>query len=130
MKDSLLTVAKLAANTGMMKADHINIGVAILFIIAIGLILYVFFTNTKKILGLASGSLKDPVTGNWSPKVMTSFGVSLMIILTHIVWLKASFINNDFSKLEFMTVADYGYLTAVFSLRTIEKVQANKDNNA
>lgn len=118
----------LQAVQGMMKADHINIGVAILFVIAIILILYVFFTNTKKVLSLVSGSLKDPVTGNWSPKIMSSFAVSLMIVLTHIVWLKASFLNNDFSKLEFMTITDYGYLTAVFSLRTYEKVQASKNN--
>ena len=119
-------------NNAMLKIDHLNVGLIILAAIAFIAIAIIFIRNSKKILSLVSGSLKDPVTGRWSPKIVTAFAISAMIVLSHIVWLKSAFINSDFSQLQPLLIIDYSYLTVAYGLRTMEKIQeakANKDNN-
>lgn len=117
-------------NDAMVKIDHLNIGIIILAVIAFIGITVIFLANSKKILSKVSGSLKDPVSGNWSGKIISAFMVSALIFIAHIFWLKSSFITNDFSKLENVLIIDYTYLTAVYGLRTVEKWQdAKKEEN-
>lgn len=113
---------------GVITLNHLNIGLIILACIAFFAIGIVFVFNSKKLYTLVSGSLKDPVTNRWSPKILTAFAISAMIVLSHIVWLKAAFIKNDFSQLQPILIIDYAYLTVAYGLRTMEKMQDKKNN--
>lgn len=115
-----------AIKQGVVTIDHINLGLLILGGVAFLAIAILFIKHSKAFLINVSDSLKDPITGKWSPKICVSFMVSLCIFLAHLVWLKSSFIANDFSKLENILLIDYGYLSIAFGLRTVEKMQANK----
>ena len=118
------------ATDAIVKLDHLNIGVIILALIAFAGILLVFLFNLKKVLTNVSGSLKDPITGRWSGKLLSAFAINGMIVLCHIVWLKYAFMKDDFSLLIPIMGLDYAYLTAVYGLRTLEKMQDNKLNKA
>ena len=54
--------------------------------------------------------------------------VAALIFIAHIVWLKSAFIKDDFSQLQPILIIDYSYLTAVYGLRTLEKMQDAKIN--
>lgn len=115
-----------SVETSMVTMDHMNIGILILAAVAFLIITIIFLLNIKKLLSNISGSLKDPVTGKWSPKICTGFITSITIFIIHLVWIKAAFIKNDFSQLQPILIIDYAYLGSVFALRTVEKMQANK----
>lgn len=102
----------------------------ILLIACAGLFLLIggtiFIFNYKKILSNISNSLKDPQSGNWSPKVVTACAVAGVIIIAQLVWVKYAFLHENFDQLQNLLLIDYGYLSVAFGLRTIEKMQATK----
>ncbi len=110
----------------ILTLDHLNIGMVVLALIAFTAIAILFIMHSKALLSHVSGSLKDPNTGNWSPKILSAFAATLLIVLMHGVWLKSSFITGDFSQLQNILLIDYGYLTVAYGLRTVEKMQAKK----
>ena len=110
----------------LVTIDHLNLGLLILGVIAFLAIAILFVKHSKALLINVSGSLKDSNTGKWSPKILTAFAISAMIVLMHIVWLKSAFIKNDFSQLQNILLIDYGYLSVAYGLRTVEKMQAKK----
>ncbi len=102
----------------------------ILLMAVAGLVLLVagiiFIFNYKKILSKISGSLTDPSTGNWSPKIITGCAAANALIVTYLVWLKSAYLKDDFSQLQFMVTALMAFITSQFVIKSIEKMQANK----
>ena len=125
MKDTLTHIDPIKAmHTGVVTIDHINVFLLIAFGIGFLAITILAFIHSKTFISHISASLKDPITGSWSPKICTAFGAAITIFTTTMVWLKYAFVANDFSQLQPVLIIHYGYLFSAFTLRTAEKMQA------
>lgn len=115
-----------ALKKGIVTIDHLNIGLIFFGLIMFVIILTFFFIHSRRFLQMFSGSLKDPVTGQWSPKICTGFMIASCVLLIHLTWLKSALATNDFSLAQMFITADYLMLGGIFGIKMAEKMQAKK----
>lgn len=124
MKTVLTNSAQIVQ--GIVKMDHLNIGLLILAGISFLVITILFIFHSKKFLSHVSESLKDPVTGKWSPKICITFMASSLIFIMTIVWLKYAFVQNDFTQLQPIMIIHYSFIFSALAMKMAEKMQGNK----
>ncbi len=86
--------------------------------------------HLKKLISNVSASLKDPITGIWSPKLLTAFTFVLLTVVLELGWLKKAYIADVWTGMELILGFNFAYITASFGMRMAEKMQAKKIDKA
>lgn len=65
----------------------------------------------------------------WSAKKLTAFTIMLLVVVSHVCWLKHSYYKADYSLLPEILVIDYGIICICLGMTTYEKIKNSTNDN-